>query len=190
MKTPRPIFPLLLILGALTVTAQEPDPAAGVDREPPAPAAVDTPPAPKPKPAPKSIPRAWGDRTGPVYIGHRFVTERYTEWGWVWKEKQDYRKGRWVIVQETPGRCPIPSRLGNDLKSDHDYEYRLYGEFLPEQGYDPNYDLYVEVFRLKGFELIGPADPLPLTPAANSASPTKRRSSSLPTRGHRVELDY
>lgn len=143
--------------------------------------------APKPAPKPKVLPKTWGDRSGPVYIGHRFVAERYTEWGWVWRENETYRKARWVMLEEEPGVRMAPGRFLSSPTADNNYEYRLYGEFAPYKGYDPNYDLFVEVFRIKGFEVIGPAAPLDLKTPRPSAG--KRRSTSF-SRSRNVEFDY
>jgi hypothetical protein len=143
-------------------------------------------PAPKPAPKPKVMPQKFGDCTGPVYIGHRTVTERYTEWGWIWKEKETYRKGRWTIIKETPGVAMIPSRFINNINGDDNNEYKLYGEFAPYKGYDPNYDLFVDVFIIKGFEVIGPADPVNLKPPM----PSNKRRSSISTRSRGIDTDF
>ncbi|MDR2462920.1 MAG: hypothetical protein LBD30_03970 [Verrucomicrobiales bacterium] len=185
------ILPLtLLILSALTVTAQEP--AANDEQMPiaePAETPADSQPiTPKPTPKPKVIPQTWGDRTGPVYIGHRTVTERHTEWGWVWPEKDNSRKARWIMIQEIPGQTKIPGRFLDNPKGDDHYEYKLYGEFLPCQGYDPNYDLYVDVFRIKGFEVIGKADPLELRPPTTSSGNKKRPL--IAPRHRSIDYDY
>ncbi|MDR1146431.1 MAG: hypothetical protein LBK71_09895 [Verrucomicrobiales bacterium] len=190
-----PVIPLLII-SALTVGAQEPaadaDPTAAVTGSvapapaPAAPAAVPTVSASAPAP-PKVMPSRHGDCTGPAYIGHRVVTERYTEWGWVWREQETYRKGRWTIIEEQPGVRMIPSRFLNNINGDDHYEYKLYGEFAPYKGYDPNYDLFVEVFRLKGFEVIGPAEPVKLKPPLSAS---KRRGNSSASRSRGIDFDY
>jgi hypothetical protein len=143
-------------------------------------------PAPKPAPKPKVMPQKFGDCSGPAYIGHRTVTERYTEWGWIWKEKETYRKGRWAIIKETPDVAMIPSRFINNINGDDNTEYKLYGEFAPYKGYDPNYDLFVDVFIIKGFEVIGKADPVDLKPPL----PSNKKRGSISSRSRGVDFDY
>ena len=37
---------------------------------------------------------------------------------------------------------------------DHNYEYKLYGRFTGEPGYDPNANLVVPMFRLQSYEVL------------------------------------
>jgi hypothetical protein len=140
----------------------------------------------QPAPRPRVIPKKFGDCTGPVYIGHRTVTKRYTEWGWIWKEKETYRKGRWTIIKENPGVAMIPGRFINNINGDDNIEYKLYGEFAPYRGYDPNYDLFVDVFIIKGFELIGKANPVDIKPPL----PSNKRRSSISSRSRGLDIDF
>ena len=175
-------------------------PAVVQPSTPPAAEPVSKPtPAPKPQPkvepttpseppAPKverEVPHTFGDRTGQVYIGHRAVVERYAGWGWIWKEGEGYRRGKWVLMQEEPGVRMVPGRFRSHPEADNDMEYKIYGEFLPFRGYEPNYDVFTDVFKIKGFEVIGKADPLKLRPPA----PTNKSRNSSSSRVHEISID-
>jgi hypothetical protein len=192
---------LALGLPACFAPAQDPAPApvttSGTSSARPAnsgssgPAATPVPasptaPAAKPVPKPRIMPKQWGDRSGPAYVGHRTITERHAAWGWVWLERDNYRKARWVMLEEEAGVRVAPSRFLDRYDGDADYEYKFYGEFAPYKGYDPNYDLFVEVFRIKGFEVIGEAKPLALKPPQPSG---KKRGSPF-SRSRGVDYDY
>ncbi|MDD5262736.1 MAG: hypothetical protein PHD76_12900 [Methylacidiphilales bacterium] len=175
--------------------AIETTPAAAAPAEQPAsPAAPETtqpPEAPKPaapavtpKPEPV-VPQSYGDRTGQVYIGHRAVVDRYAGWGWIWKEGEGYRRGKWALMLEERGVCVVPGRFHSSIEADNDMEYKIYGEFMPYKGYEPNYDVFTDVFRIKGFELIGKATRPNLRPPAPSGH--ARGSSS--SRPHQVSID-
>ena len=195
--TPEPATPVITAEPSAATPPQAEAPATA-----PAPAATPAPiesvPTAKPEaktPAPttpstpkveKEVPHAFGDRTGQVYIGHRAVVDRYTGWGWIWKEGEGYRRGKWVLMQEEPGVRMVPGRFYSHPESDKDMEYKIYGEFLPFKGYEPNYDVYADVFRIKGFEVIGKADPLNLRPPAASSGKARNSSSS---RVHEISID-
>lgn len=131
---------------------------------------------PLPHNPPPSPPVQKGDLTGPVYIGHRVVIEKYAGWGWIRKESDSWRKGRWVALQEELGEIEAPGRYTRHPESDQDVQYRLFGEFTDDTVYEPNIDVFIPVFALKGFELIGPAPRPDLRPPRGSGNaPTRSR---------------
>ncbi|MEM6600960.1 MAG: hypothetical protein AAF649_06205 [Verrucomicrobiota bacterium] len=98
-----------------------------------------------------------GDTTGDVYIAHRSVVEKYNGWGWVKHESESWRDAQWVAVREKLGQVILPGRHLQHPDNDDGMQYRFYGEFSTETAYEPNKDVFVAVFNLKGFEVIGRA---------------------------------
>jgi len=132
--------------------------------------------AQKPVPAPettqkaKDIPHEMGDRTGPVWIGIRTVLDRRSGWGWIKKEGQDWNQARWCMLEEKPGVIKAPGRYTGNPDGDQLMTYRLYGNFENFQGYEPDFDVFIPIFRLKGFEVIGPGEPVRKDPPTLSSS--------------------
>jgi len=132
-------------------------------------------------PAPRPVPLVRGDLTGPSWIGHRFVFDRYLGWGWIVPEgEKNWKKGRWVLFEETPGVILAPHRYPASADADNDVEYRLWGDIMPYQGYETNYDIFVDVFMIKGFQVLGQGKPLKLKPPTKPSARNDRKSRSSP----------
>lgn len=106
----------------------------------------------------RKIPSSFGDLSGEVFIGQRTVIDRYAGWGWIKRENENWKKSRWVMLQETPKVIFAPGRYLGHPDRDNGTQYKLYGSWAPYKGYEPNFDVFVDVFIIKGFELIGPAE--------------------------------
>lgn len=104
-----------------------------------------------------SIPKSLGDTSGEVFLAHRSVVEKYNGWGWIKKESEPWSRARWSAVREQLGKVILPGRHLSHPDNDADMQYRFYGEFSKETAYEPNKDVFVPIFDLKGFELIGKA---------------------------------
>jgi hypothetical protein len=137
------------------------------------------------KPTPEKIRRATlpaaltpashGRTEGPYLIGQRTIVEDYCGWGWVRKEGESWNKGRWIAIQYDPKVCPVPHSFLPRPQDDRDYLYRLYGEFAPYRGYEPQADVWVDVFLIKGFVSLGPAkEPLRRDPPHQGSSRPNR----------------
>ena len=63
-----------------------------------------------------------------------------------------------------------PSRFYPKPDADHNMQYRLYGNFASYKGYEPNVDALVDVFVLKGFEVIGRGETLALKPPKHTGA--------------------
>ncbi|MDZ4788190.1 MAG: hypothetical protein SH807_04540 [Blastochloris sp.] len=120
-----------------------------------------------PKP-PRTIPTRFGDTTGEVFIGQRTVINRYAGWGWIRREKDTWRKSKWVMLEETPGVLFAPGRYLGHPDRDNGTQYKLYGTWATYKGYEPNFDVFVDVFQIKGFELIGAAEIPKMSPPRSS----------------------
>jgi hypothetical protein len=135
-----------------------------------------------PLPAHKAgeTPSSAGDTTGNIYIGHRAVVEKYNGWGWIKKESDSWNKSKWATIREVPGAIIVPGRYLKHPDNDANIQYRLYGEFSNDKAYEPNKDVFVDVFILKGFEVIGPASqPSGVSLPKGASAPTR----SKPTTG-------
>ena len=102
-------------------------------------------------------PARHGDTSGSYLIGQRTLVEDYAGWGWVRKEGEGWNKGRWVAIEYDPKVCPVPHAFLPRPQDDKDYLYKLYGEFAPYRAYEPQADVWVDVFLIRGFVSLGPA---------------------------------
>lgn len=119
------------------------------------------------KPVPEKVRRATlpaaltparhGQTEGDYLIGQRTLVEDYCGWGWVRKEGEGWNQGRWTAIEYDPKDCPVPHAFLPRPGDDKDYMYKLYGEFAPYRAYEPQADVWVDVFLLKGFVSLGPA---------------------------------
>jgi len=98
-----------------------------------------------------------GDTTGESWIAQRTMVEDYCGWGWVKKDKESWRQARWVALEGTPRTCPLPHTFLPRPVDDKNYQYRFFGTFAPYRAYEPQADMWVDVFILKGFMSLGPA---------------------------------
>lgn len=119
------------------------------------------------KPIPEKVMRATlpaahtparhGETEGRYFIGQRTIVEDYCGWGWIRKESEGWNKARWIALQYDPKVCPVPHTFLPRPGDDKDYMYKLYGEFAPYRAYEPQADVWVDVFLIRGFVSLGPA---------------------------------
>ena len=102
-------------------------------------------------------PARQGHTDGDYLIGQRTIVEDYCGWGWVRKENEKWNRARWVAIEYDSKICPVPHAFLPRPGDDKDYLYQLYGEFAPYRAYEPQADVWVDVFILKGFVSLGPA---------------------------------
>ena len=137
------------------------------------------------KPVPEKVMRATlpaahtparhGDTSGSYLIGQRTMVEDYCGWGWVRKEGEGWNKGRWIAMEYDPKVCPAPHAFLPRPGDDKDYLYKLYGEFAPYRAYEPQADVWVDVFLIRGFVSLGPAkNPILRDPPAHGSSKPNR----------------
>lgn len=130
---------------------------------------------PPPSPPARVIPTRHGTTSGEVWIGHRAVIERYAGWGWIKREREPWSRARWVMLEEVPGQRMAPGRFHPRPTMDDNIQYRLYGTFADYKGYEPNFDVFVDVFSLQGWETIGPAERPELSPPRPTVSSRQGR---------------
>ena len=116
-----------------------------------------------------------GETEGSYWVGQRTVVDDYCGWGWLRKEGEGWNQARWVAIEYDPKVCPVPHAFLPRPGDDKDYLYKLYGDFAPYRAYEPQADVWVDVFKIKGFVSLGPAknkilrDP----PAHGSSKPNR-----------------
>ena len=103
------------------------------------------------------------------------MVEDYCGWGWVKKDKESWRQARWVALEGTPGICPLPHTFLPRPEDDKNYQYRFFGTFAPYRAYEPQADVWVDVFIVKGFMSLGPAkEEIRRPPPAQASSGVNR----------------
>ncbi|GAB4240720.1 MAG: hypothetical protein OHK005_03130 [Candidatus Methylacidiphilales bacterium] len=110
------------------------------------------------------LPARYGRTEGEFFIGHRAVHAKYTGWGWIRSPREPWARARWAMLMEQPGNMVAPHRFLSQPGDDHAFEYRLYGRFAEVKGYEPYFDILVDVFILEGFEVLGKAKPIDRAP--------------------------
>ena len=102
-------------------------------------------------------PARHGHTEGPFWIGQRTIVEDYVGWGWIRKEGEGWNKGRWIAIEYDAKVCPVPHAFLPRPGDDRNYLYKLYGDFAPYRAYEPQADVWIDVFLIKGFVSLGPA---------------------------------
>jgi hypothetical protein len=120
-------------------------------------------------------PAKHGETIGESWVAQRTMVEDYCGWGWVKKDKESWRQARWVALEGTPGTCPLPHTFLPRPEDDKNCQYRFFGTFAPYRAYEPQADVWVDVFILKGFMSLGPAkDEIRRPPPAQASSGVNR----------------
>jgi hypothetical protein len=120
-------------------------------------------------------PARHGETEGSYWIGQRTLVEDYCGWGWLRKEGEGWNQARWIAIEYEPRGCPAPHAFLPRPGDDKDYLYQLYGDFAPYRAYEPQADVWVDVFKIKGFVSLGPAkNPILREPPAHGSSKPNR----------------
>lgn len=102
-------------------------------------------------------PARHGHTEGPLWIGQRTLVEDYVGWGWIRRESEGWNQARWIAIEYDSEVCPVPHAFLPRPGDDKDYLYKLYGDFAPYRAYEPQADVWIDVFLIKGFVSLGPA---------------------------------
>ena len=101
--------------------------------------------------------------------------EDYCGWGWIRREGEGWNKARWIAIEYDPQVCPVPHAFLPRPGDDKDYMYKLYGDFAPYRAYEPQADVWVDVFLIRGFVSLGPAkDPIRRDPPHHGSAKPNR----------------
>jgi len=95
---------------------------------------------------------------GDYWIARRWWTRGTRFWGYVRRPQQPWTQAKLVMMYEghkhTPDRLPEETVSGASHGFDHNYEYRMWGNFSGAEIYDPNSDMILPEFVLRDYELI------------------------------------
>ena len=91
------------------------------------------------------------EQPGNYFIGRRMYKKDYKMWGWVRQPGQPWKSAKLVMMNEQVKLAP--DREAGKLGSDHNYEYKLSGEFSGQTVYEPASDSFYPEFILKGYEV-------------------------------------
>lgn len=95
---------------------------------------------------------------GDYWVGRRWWTEGTRFWGYLRRPQQPWSQAKLVVMNEsvarTPDRLPESPETGPAHGFDHNYEYRIWGNFTGQEVYDPNSNLMLPEFRLQTYELL------------------------------------
>ena len=102
--------------------------------------------------------RIQAEAPGNYYIGRRYWLEGTNFWGFVRKPGQQWEDAKLVMMGEkfkkSPDRLPEDGSAGRRPGYDHNYEYKLIGEFSGQRVYDPNSNQILPEFTLRDYQLI------------------------------------
>ncbi len=94
---------------------------------------------------------------GDYYIGRRWWTDGTRFWGFLREPGKPWSTARLVIMNESQMKQPdrVPEEGATQVHGyDHNYEYRIWGNYTGQKVYDPNSNFVIPEFRLSRYELI------------------------------------
>jgi hypothetical protein len=96
--------------------------------------------------------------TGNFYYGRRYFVEKTRFWGYLREPRQPWSRAKLVIMKENqkknPDRLAENGPPGQRYAFDNNFEYRVYGRYTGETGYEPNSNQFLPVFQITGYEVV------------------------------------
>lgn len=96
--------------------------------------------------------------TGDFFYGRRYYVEKTRFWGYLRKPREPWSRAKLVIFNErkrtNPDRLPEDGPPGGRYSYDHNFEYRIWGHYADQPGYEPNSNQFLPVFVLSRYELL------------------------------------
>lgn len=108
---------------------------------------------------------------GSYFIGRRYFKRDYKFWGFVRSPGQPWTAAKLVMLNEQ--QVLAPDRQAATLGSDHNTEYKLYGNFSGDTVYEPASNGFYPEFVLRGSE-VRSNNPAPIFRTAAASDPTRR----------------
>lgn len=108
---------------------------------------------------------------GDYFIGRRLYKKDYKFWGYVRQPGQPWSTAKLVMLNEQQKLAP--DRALNQIGSDNNYEYKLYGRFSGETVYEPASNSFYPEFVLTNYELKS-VSPAPIFRTAAATDPDRR----------------
>ena len=111
------------------------------------------------------------EQPGDYFIGRRYYKEDYKFWGYIRSPGKPWSEAKLVMLNEQ--KKLAPDREKNDIGSDNNYEYKLYGKFSGETVYEPASNGFYPEFILTGYE-IRSVTPAPIFRTPGATDPERR----------------
>jgi hypothetical protein len=111
------------------------------------------------------------EQPGDYYIGRRFYKEDYKFWGYVRSPGQPWSTAKLVMLNEQ--KKLAPDRAANQIGSDNNSEYKLYGKFSGDTVYEPSSNGFYPEFVLTEAILLK-TNPAPIFRTPSATDPTRR----------------
>ena len=111
------------------------------------------------------------EQPGDYFIGRRYYKEDYKFWGYIRSPGQSWSTAKLVMLNEQ--KKLAPDREKNQIGSDNNYEYKLYGKYSGETVYEPASNGFYPEFVLTGYELIS-STPAPIYTVTGATDPAVR----------------
>ena len=108
---------------------------------------------------------------GDYFIGRRYYKKDYKFWGFVRSPGQPWSTAKLVMLNEQQKLAP--DRAVNQIGSDNNYEYKLYGKFSGDTVYEPASNGFYPEFVLTNYELVS-VSPAPIFHTAEATDPERR----------------
>lgn len=94
---------------------------------------------------------------GDYYIGRRYSRVPFKFWGYLRRPGQPWSTAQMVMMNEKQKLAP--DRAINQLGSDNNYEYKIYGYYSGEEVYEPASNSIYPEFILKDYQLVSRTPP-------------------------------
>ena len=101
--------------------------------------------------------RIQSEAPGDYYIGRRYFKREFKFWGYVRRPGQPWSTSQLVMLNEKQKLAP--DRAQNNIGSDNNYEYKLYGVFSGDTVYEPASNGMYPEFVLKNYQLVSSNPP-------------------------------
>ncbi|MFD2256200.1 hypothetical protein ACFSSA_05905 [Luteolibacter algae] len=96
--------------------------------------------------------------TGDFFYGRRYYVKKTRFWGYLRKPRQSANSAKLVLFKEdrkkAPDRLSESGPASSSYGFDNNYEYRIYGNYTGEEGYDPNSNQFLPIFRITDYKLV------------------------------------
>lgn len=106
---------------------------------------------------------------GDYYVGRRYYNPNYKFWGYIRKPGQPWKSSQLVMLNEQNNHL-APDRAENQIGSDNNYEYRVYGHFTGDTVYEPASNHVYPEFVMTGSTILNQNPPSIFAPTASMPS--------------------
>jgi hypothetical protein len=95
---------------------------------------------------------------GDFFYGRRYYVHKTRFWGYLRKPGKSASQSQLVVFKESqklcPDRLPENGPSGQCYGFDHNYEYRIWGQYTGRKVYDVNSNQFLPEFLLRDYQLV------------------------------------